>query len=340
MLSFSESLFSKPSLGKKDPVIIHPWKNAVLISIIYIVLAAVYIVVSTHYAAQHADSVEAMQASELQKGIIYVIVTGLGLLVFAGVQFRMLAFKEKKILEQRNALLISERHAVAGILASSIAHDINNVVTILDTHLERLFSEIGENEATLKRFERLRDGNKQLSVLSNRLMQAGRTNRQEKPSFFSLSRLMKQTVEFTKSHRAVQRCTVHLHCPDKLSMNGFPEMVEQMLFNLILNAAEAAKSPGRIYIDVNNHDDRFHITVEDNGTGIRPDERHHIFNPFYTSKETGTGLGMLSVKACVEAHGGDITIGDSSLGGARLTIGLPVNFQKDSASSADSAAVL
>ena len=68
-----------------------------------------------------------------------------------------------------------------------------------------------------------------------------------------------------------------------------------------------------------------HITVDDNGPGIEPAARERVFQPFFTSKRTGTGLGLALVQKIVVFHNGRITAGASPLGGASLQISLPVS---------------
>jgi two-component system sensor histidine kinase PilS (NtrC family) len=94
--------------------------------------------------------------------------------------------------------------------------------------------------------------------------------------------------------------------------------LRQALLNLIINAAEALNGAGtiRLHADTNP----LAIRVEDSGPGLLPEVQKQLFNPFFTTKENGTGLGLATVHAIVSAHGGKIEVTRSTLGGAAFTL--------------------
>jgi two-component system sensor histidine kinase PilS (NtrC family) len=94
--------------------------------------------------------------------------------------------------------------------------------------------------------------------------------------------------------------------------------LRQALLNLIINAAEALNGVGTIRLHVDT--DPVAIRVEDSGPGLLPEVKKQLFNPFFTTKENGTGLGLATVHAIVSAHGGKIEVARSSLGGAAFTL--------------------
>ncbi len=116
-----------------------------------------------------------------------------------------------------------------------------------------------------------------------------------------------------------------------------PSQVNQILINLLTNAAHSITGNGKITIRTRSEDERVRIEVEDNGCGIAEDILPHIFEPFYTTKdsEKGSGLGLSIVHDIVREHGGEITV-DSAIGrGSRFTVILPVD--QDSAKAAKAA---
>jgi len=305
--------------------VVHPWRNAVLIGASYIILAGAYIIISTQYVASHATSVASVQLSELQKGLIFVVTTGTLLAFFIGLLLKRLAGKEEKIIDQRNALIIAERHAIAGMLASSIAHDINNVLTILENNVSFLSRETEKNPTIKKHLNRVYDANEQLKQLANRLTFAGKTYALENVESFDLGATMIKALELSKTHRDVRHCDIQFSCPARLSMKGYPDLIQQMFVNLVLNAAQATEGAGEIHIRVEQQNHYVQVVVEDNGSGIPESKRQKVFEPFYSTKDMGTGLGMLSIQACVESHNGNVDISDSHLGGAKLVVNLPVH---------------
>ena len=106
------------------------------------------------------------------------------------------------------------------------------------------------------------------------------------------------------------------------------QMLRRVLFNLVRNAAQALVNPsggsGRIVVRLSREGEFWNLDVEDNGPGIPAELRETVFDPYVTTKDDGTGLGLSIVKKIVIEHGGTIRAGESSLGGARLRVRLPV----------------
>jgi two-component system, NtrC family, nitrogen regulation sensor histidine kinase NtrY len=106
------------------------------------------------------------------------------------------------------------------------------------------------------------------------------------------------------------------------------QMLRRVLFNLVRNAAQALVNPsaglGRIVVRLAQEGEFWNLDVEDNGPGIPAELRETVFDPYVTTKDDGTGLGLSIVKKIVIEHGGTIRAGESSLGGARLRVRLPV----------------
>jgi C4-dicarboxylate-specific signal transduction histidine kinase len=101
----------------------------------------------------------------------------------------------------------------------------------------------------------------------------------------------------------------------------------QVVTNLVVNAAEAVMATGSTReVRVTTHTDRDWVllSVEDAAFGVPEDLRHRIFDPFFTTNPLGTGLGLSLVSEIVTSHGGEVTVGDSELGGARFDVRLPV----------------
>lgn len=95
--------------------------------------------------------------------------------------------------------------------------------------------------------------------------------------------------------------------------------LRQALLNLLINAAEAINGAGTIRLTAESNSGMT-IRVEDSGPGLCPEVQKQLFNPFFTTKENGTGLGLATVHAIVSAHGGRIEVTKSSLGGAAFTL--------------------
>jgi signal transduction histidine kinase len=103
--------------------------------------------------------------------------------------------------------------------------------------------------------------------------------------------------------------------------------LEQVFRNLFENALAACPAPVRIEVrcveSVLRRRPALRLAVRDNGHGLTPEQRGRAFEPFYTTKSQGTGLGLAVTKRIIEAHGGQISVGDVGSGGAEFVILLP-----------------
>jgi signal transduction histidine kinase len=105
------------------------------------------------------------------------------------------------------------------------------------------------------------------------------------------------------------------------------EKMEQAVINLLLNAVEAVDREGRIHITAGSGRGRaktLRLQITDNGHGIDPENMPYIFDPFFSGKSKGTGLGLANAKKIVEAHGGRIEVSPAEPAGTRVILTIPV----------------
>jgi signal transduction histidine kinase len=102
------------------------------------------------------------------------------------------------------------------------------------------------------------------------------------------------------------------------------QLIERVLYNLLLNAAQASPPQGSVTVKTRQLDDTVEISVIDRGTGIAPKDRESIFNPFFTTKSSGVGLGLAIVSKIVDEHGGQITVESEPGAGSVFHVLLPV----------------
>lgn len=123
--------------------------------------------------------------------------------------------------------------------------------------------------------------------------------------------------------------TIELRAADEVPpIHADPTRLEEVLANLVQNAAEACGADGVVVLSADCPEkDRIRIAVDDDGPGIPPEDRTEVFKLFHTSKENGSGLGLAICRKVVEAHGGTIELAESRLGGACFRIDLAVNAE-------------
>lgn len=115
--------------------------------------------------------------------------------------------------------------------------------------------------------------------------------------------------------------------PGGVRISGNREALSGALLNLVTNALQAAGPSAVVRLSVRQARDHVEFSVADNGPGVPARLRERIFDPFYTSRAEGTGLGLAVVRSVAEAHGGTVTVADNTPRGARFTIWLPLPGQ-------------
>jgi len=111
-----------------------------------------------------------------------------------------------------------------------------------------------------------------------------------------------------------------------------PEQLKEVLVNLLSNSMEALDGPGQVFIAesegfIEPMGRVAVISVADSGPGVPEDERERVFEPFHTTKEEGTGLGLPIARRIVTEHGGTLSLTQAKGGGAKFTITLPFDPQ-------------
>ena len=108
-------------------------------------------------------------------------------------------------------------------------------------------------------------------------------------------------------------------------MNVDEHQIYQALVNIFNNAIQAISKRGEITIKTEHDQNGILITFMDTGVGISDEEKEHVFEPFFTKKQRGTGLGLAVVKKIIDNHKGKITITDREGGGTVFSLWLPMN---------------
>jgi two-component system sensor histidine kinase HydH len=103
-----------------------------------------------------------------------------------------------------------------------------------------------------------------------------------------------------------------------------PVRLTQALLNVVINAIQAVERKGRVEVSASVADGRISVAVSDNGPGIPPERLASIFDPYFTTKTEGSGLGLWIAQQIVTAHGGTLEAGNRPAGGAVVTLRLPL----------------
>jgi signal transduction histidine kinase/ActR/RegA family two-component response regulator len=222
-----------------------------------------------------------------------------------------------------------------GMLAGGIAHDFNNILAAILGHASLLEGET-HDPVTQRRVQAIVDSSRRAAVLVEQMLAyAGRSR--TRTGALDLPALVREVVELLRP--ALDKKTELILDLDRPSprLAADPVQIQQIAMNLVTNASEALEGkPGRVWVRTAtvNHDGRelersptpedfVMLEVRDEGCGIPPEKLENIFDPFYTTKPSGHGLGLAAVLGIVRNHGGDIEV-DSTIGeGTSFRVLLP-----------------
>jgi len=316
------SAFASDALGQG---LWRPLPIALIIGGLYLVFCSAYIWVSGHLAEKPAESVSELAHIESVKGLIFVLVCALLIALLSWWLLQRLARGQQQLAENRQALVMTERRAMAGSLASSIAHDMNNILTVGCASAEMLVQGQDLKPDQRELVQDINDSFKRMMELAKRLSSMGRAGTKGELQPGALRALVEQELSFARRHDRLRQCQISLVAPEEIPARVNAPMIQHLLLNLLLNAGEATQGRGRIEVRLQRERNLATLEVHDNGPGVPVEQRERVFDAFYTTRENGQGLGLLSVKAAAQMHRGRVLVVESPLGGACFRVSLPLD---------------
>ena len=229
---------------------------------------------------------------------------------------------EKERLEDQ--LRQSEHLIALGRLATGVAHELRNPIGIIKTLVELMKQEYSQVSG-IEEFTRAIDEQVDRQALEiQELLDFGRPTKVSIKEC-SVNDLIKGVLSFSAAMLRKQRVDVVLQLDNKLSrILADTEKLKQVFVNIIVNAAEAMPSGGKLEIITRETDNMVVISFSDTGEGIPAEEMVRIFDPFYTTKKTGTGLGLSISYQSIQLHGGTIEVDSALYKGSTFIISLPI----------------
>jgi signal transduction histidine kinase/CheY-like chemotaxis protein len=230
----------------------------------------------------------------------------------------------KRVEESQQALLQAEKMAAAGRLTASIAHEINNPLQSVQNCLHLAGRDDLSEEKRQEYFNLARVELDRLMSTVQRMLDFYRPGAAD-PEKVSIQEILAHVLSLMSAQLEKRGIEAKTSIPANLpKIRAVGAQLQQVFLNLILNAYDAMPEGGILTISARRRKDRVEISFQDTGTGIPSEYRARIFEPFVSTKEGGTGLGLTVSYNIVATHGGALEYVPKSEPGACFRVTLPI----------------
>ena len=224
-------------------------------------------------------------------------------------------------------LLQAQRLEMIGKLSSGIAHDFNNLLSVVLNMTELAALSLPPDHSTQGELGRIQEATKQAANLASQLLTFGKQSK-ETDRRIDINPIVARTLELLRASLPA-RITLKMELAEQeLFVQADKTQVQQVLMNLCLNARDAMPDGGVVHVrtaPVSDEGEWVCLSISDQGTGISEAVKAHLFDPFFSTKERGTGLGLAVVEHIVKLHGGRIEVVSEPGQGARFDVWWPVS---------------
>ena len=232
--------------------------------------------------------------------------------------------------ETRTQLIYSERLAVVGRLLASVSHELNNPLQAIQNALFLLKDDEGLSPQGRQDLELVLSETERMASLIGRLRASYRPTSAKDFQDIQLNVIVEDVYALTATYMRHRNITYEFFPEQDLPVVlGIPDQIRQVILNLFMNAIDAMQPDGQLTVQTQRlvEQGKILLSITDTGCGINPQILPHIFEPFVTDKETGTGLGLTITHDIIRLHQGDIQAANRPEGGAAFKIWLPIKKQ-------------
>ncbi|MEM7384876.1 MAG: ATP-binding protein [Verrucomicrobiota bacterium] len=225
--------------------------------------------------------------------------------------------------------LESERFSALTMLAAGVAHEIGNPLNSLNIHLQLIERKLRKRDPGLFEGEIedllgvAREEITRLDFTVDQFLKAIRPSQPQREPV-DLNELVSESVRFLEKEMADREVQVRMELHSNIPLVPLDaNQMKQAFYNIMKNAMQAMSGEGELMVRTAMDDFEYTVTFTDTGDGISGEDMSKIFQPYYTTKKSGTGLGLLIVRRIIREHGGEIEISSRKTRGTRLVVHLP-----------------
>jgi signal transduction histidine kinase len=234
-----------------------------------------------------------------------------------------MAERTRELQEAQAHVLHQEKMAAFGLLAAGIAHEVGNPLTSISSIVQML-ERRDQDDYTRDKLVLVGGQLQRIRGTLRELIEFSRPASTER-AHVSLADILDEALGIAKYYKGTKGRTITADVPHDLPpLFAVRDQLVQVFLNLILNAIDATEKNGRIEIAARREGGRLVVTVKDDGHGIPPGQAPKLFQPYFTTKKHGTGLGLFVTRKMVADHGGDVTFASAPGAGAVFEVTLPV----------------
>ena len=228
-----------------------------------------------------------------------------------------------KELQQSQALLVQhEKQAAFGLLAAGIAHEVGNPLAAISA-LVQMLNRRNPDEYTREKLQLVDDQLRRIQGIVRELVDFSRPATKER-SLCDIHEIISAALNIAKYYKRTKgKRIVTCFAPGLPKLRVARDQVVQVILNLVLNAMDATDEGGTIELATWLNDGWLHVSIRDTGHGIEPNQVKHIYEPYFTTKPTGTGLGLFVCKNIMEqVLDGRIELAESTPDGSKFIVSL------------------
>jgi signal transduction histidine kinase len=207
----------------------------------------------------------------------------------------------------RQEVIQKEKYKLAASLAGGIAHEIRNPLTALQTFCSKII-EKKDDPKFLQKFQNITT--QELARIESLAKDLTDFAKPSVPSFTSVNvnKLIEETLDLVQSQLSKNNINLSLNISDsaQASITADKNQLKQALLNIILNAIDAMPEGGEMTVSTEHSSPAITIIIQDTGQGIADEDLKYIFEPFFSKKQSGTGLGLFITKSIIEKHSGKV----------------------------------